>query len=254
VIAELILRGGIPAVRAAVAQQNQNRPDGAPAIDADPLVALAEEMLPAAREAEWRDRAEAARAAINEVGLRDLRAVVTAGDASARDDESKALAAELREGLERRTTAEREAWVAEMTTCLVDGKVVRALRLASRPPDPGTKVPGELLETLRLAAGEALGPATPQDRWAALLDAVIASPVRRTVEPQGLPPDAGPALHLAARQAAGRIPALATLLGVDLPPPPGLRGAPGKGARTTPPPPPRPAPTPPAEESSPADA
>ncbi len=255
VVAELLLRGGVPAVRAAVAQQNQNRPDGAPVIDAEPLVSLAEEMLPKVRQAEWRDRAEAAKAALDEVGLRDLRAIVTAGDASARDDESKALAAELRDGLDRRTTAERDAWLAEMTTCLAEAKVVRALRLSSRPPDPSTKVPPELLEQLRTAASEALGPDTPQDRWAALLEAVIASPVRRSVEPIGLPPQAGPALQLAARQASGRIPALAALLGVDLPPPPGLRPA-ARGARPAPPPPPRPPAAPPAEpavEAAPAE-
>ena len=241
VVAELLLRGGIPAVRVAVAQQNQNRPEGAPVIDADPLVGLAEGLLPAVRQAEWHDRAEAAKATLDEVGLRDLRAIVTAGDTSARDEASKALAAELRTGLERRTTADREAWLSEMATCLSDGKVVRALRLSSRPPDPSTKVPAELLEQLRAAASEALGPDTPQDRWAALLEAVIASPVRRSVEPVGLPPQAGPALQLAARQASGRIPALATLLGVDLPPPPGLRTA-GKGGKAAPPPPPRPRP------------
>lgn len=240
VVAELLLRGGIPAVRAAVSQQNQNRPEGAPTIDADPLVGLAENMLPAVRQAEWRDRAEAAKAALDEVGLRDLRAIVTAADASARDDSSKALAVELRDGLERRTTADRELWIAEMTSCLADGKTVRALRLSSRPPDPSSKVPAELLEQLRTDASAALGPETPQDRWAALLEAVIASPVRRSVEPKGLPPQAGPALQLAARQAAGRIPALAALLGVDLPPPPGPRAGPGKGGRATPPPPPRP--------------
>lgn len=240
VVAELLLRGGIPAVRAAVTQQNQNRIEGAPAIDPEPLVTLAEDLLPGVRQAEWRDRAEAAKAAIDDVGLRDLRAIVTAGDASARDEQAKALAAELRDGLERRTTAEREAWLAEMVSSLADAKVVRALRLSSRPPDPSTKVPAELLEQLRVAASEALSPATPQDRWAALLEAVIASPVRRTVEPTGLPAQAGPALQLAARQASGRIPALATLLGVDLPPPPGLRAAGAKPGRATPPPPPRP--------------
>jgi hypothetical protein len=238
VVAELLLRGGVPAVRAAVSQQNQSRPEGAPVIDADPLVGLAESLLPAVRQAEWRDRAEAAKATLAEVGLRDLRAIVTAGETSARDEGSRALAAELREGLEKRTTADREAWLTEMTTCLSDGKVVRALRLSSRPPDPSTKVPAEVLEQLRAAASEALGPETPQDRWAALLEAVIASPVRRSVEPVGLPPQAGPALQLAARQASGRIPALAKLLGVDLPPPPGLRTAGGKGGRSAPPPPP----------------
>ncbi len=238
VVAELLLRGGVPAVRAAVSQQNQSRPDGAPVIDADPLVGLAESLLPAVRQAEWRDRAEAAKATLSEVGLRDLRAIVTAGDTSARDEESRALASELREGLDKRTTADREAWLTEMTSCLADGKVVRALRLSSRPPDPSTKVPAEVLEQLRAKASEALGPETPQDRWAALLEAVIASPVRRSVEPVGLPPQAGPALQLAARQASGRIPALATLRGVDLPPPPGLRTAGGKAGLSAPPPPP----------------
>ncbi len=121
VVAELILRGGIPAVRAAVAQQNQSRAEGAPAIDAEPLVNLAEEMLPGARQAEWRDRAEAAKAALDEVGLRDLRAIVTAGGASARDDEAKALAAELRVGLESRTDAERVGGRSERSSCLADG-------------------------------------------------------------------------------------------------------------------------------------
>ena len=239
VVAELLLRGGIPAVRAAVAQQNQNRAEGTPVIDAEPLVGLAETMLPSVREAEWRDRAEAAKGIIEEVGLRDLRAIVTASDASARGAEAKELAGNLRDALERRTTAQREEWLAEMATCLADGKVIRAVRLSSRPPDPTTKVPPELLEQLRAAAGEALGPDTPQDQWAALLEAVVASPVRRTVKPRGLPTDARPALQLAAKQASGRIPALAAMLGVDLPPPPGPR--PGRAPRPGPPPPPRPA-------------
>jgi len=238
VVAELLFRGGVPAVRAAVAQQNQNRSEGAPVIDAEPLVGLAEGMLPAVREAEWRDRADAARAIIDEVGLRDLRAIVTAADASARGEEARALAGELRDFLDRRTSAQRDEWLAEMATCLAEGKVIRAVRLSSRPPDPTTKVPAEMLEQLRSAASEALGPDTPQDQWAALLEAVVASPVRRTVQPRGLPAQARPALQLAARQASGRIPALAAMLGVDLPPPPGPR--PGRGPRPTPPPPPRP--------------
>jgi len=236
VVAELLFRGGIPAVRAAVTQQNQNRPDGAPVIDAEPLVGLAEGMLPGVREAEWRDRAEAAKSIIDEVGLRDLRAIVTSADASARGDEAKSLAGELRDALDRRATAQRQEWLAEMASCLAEGKVIRALRLSSRPPDPTTKVPAEQLEELRSAASEALGPDTSQDQWAALLEAVVASPVRRTVQPKGLPADARPALQLAARQASGRIPALATMLGVDTPPPPGPR--PGRAPRPTPPPPP----------------
>lgn len=233
VIAEQLFRGGIPAVRAAVKTQNEARAEGTPSISAEPLMVLAEELLPSVREAEWRDRAEAAKAIIDEVGLRDLRAVVTASEAAARGEDARALAAELREALDRRLTAQRDEWVAEITTCLGDGRLVRALRLSSRPPDPTTKLTPELLEQLSGAAGEAMAPDAPGDRWGTLLEAVLASPVRRTVKPAGLPAQASPALVSQAKQAVGRVPALSAMLGVDMPPPPGRRPVPA---------PPRPSP------------
>lgn len=226
VIAEQLFRGGIPAVRAAIRTQNDARPEGSPPISAEPLVALAEELLPRVREADWRDRAEAARGILDEVGLRDLRAVVTASDAAARGDEARRLAAELREGLERRLASEREEWLGEIVGCLGDGRVVRALRLSARPPDPATKLEPELLERLSAAAGEAMAPGAPADQWGTLLEAVVASPVRRTVRPAGLPQNATPALLSQAKQAVGRVPALSSMLGVDMPPPPGRRPVP----------------------------
>src|SRR5437660_1085855 len=82
-----VLRGGIPAVRQAIDTQNEQlRAGGQPAIKADPLLALAEELLPRLKSAEWQDRAEAARAAGDDISLRDLRSVVTSADA-ARDDD-----------------------------------------------------------------------------------------------------------------------------------------------------------------------
>jgi hypothetical protein len=69
-----------------------------------------------------------------------------------------------------------------------------------------------------------------------LLDAVAASPVRRTVKPRGLPAEAGDDVVLKAKQSAGRLPALAPLLGIDMPPPPG----PVRRPPPPPPPPPRP--------------
>ena len=89
---------------------------------------------------------------------------------------------------------------------------------------------------------------TPVDRWAALLEAVAASPVRRSVKPAGLPADAPEALIQAAKQAAGRVPALAQLLGIDMPPPPGpLRPVPPQGRRPARPPQPPKPPKPPEE-------
>ena len=220
-IAEQVLRGGIPAVRQAVAQQNaQLREQGQPEVKAEPLVAMAEQLLPQLKAAEWRDRAEAAAKDVDEIALRDLRSVVAGADA-ARDDETRLLAGKLRDALERRIEAQRERWTSEIAAALDEGRLVRALRLSARPPDPGSRFPAELALRLGQAAGEAMSPDVTPERWATLLDAVAASPVRRSVKPAGLPAEADQEVLQAARQAAGRIPALATLLGIDMPPPPG---------------------------------
>ncbi|MHB1584975.1 MAG: hypothetical protein ACYC0E_14615, partial [Acidimicrobiales bacterium] len=53
------------------------------------------------------------------------------------------------------------------------------------------------------------------------LDAVVESPVRRTVKPSGIPPVGE--VQAAARAAAGLVPELAKLLGLRIPPPPPRR-------------------------------
>ncbi|HVF15064.1 MAG TPA: hypothetical protein VM942_10720 [Acidimicrobiales bacterium] len=257
-VAEQILRGGIPAVRQAVEEQNaQAREVGGPEIKVDALLAVAEELLPALRAAEWRDRAEAAVVIVDEISVRDLRAVVSGAD-TARDEEGRALASRLREALDRRSAAERQSWVDEIVSSLGDGRIVRALRISGRPPEPGMRFPAELAQRLSEAAGEALTPDTAPDRWAAVLEAVLASPVRRTIAPKGLPAEPGEALTKALRLAGPRLPAVAALLGdpPGLPPrrpprPPGPRVVsdptrpPGRPATPPPgrpgiPPPPRP--------------
>ncbi len=236
-IAEQVLRGGIPAVRTAIhLEREKATAEGRTAPNADALLAIAEELLPKLRAAEWRDRAEAAAKIADEISLRDLRSVVTGADV-ARDDEGRQLAASLREALERRVEALRQEWVGEVTQNLEEGRVVRALRLAARPPEPAARVPAELATQLAEAAGRAMAPDTPPERWAALLEAVAASPVRRSVKPAGLPADAPEDLLQAARQSSGRIPALAPMLGIAMPPPPGpLRpaGRPRPGPATRP--------------------
>ena len=54
-----------------------------------------------------------------------------------------------------------------------------------------------------------------------MLDAVVLSPVRRTVKPTGIPADE--VARQAARHAAGSVPALAKLLGLQDPAPPPRR-------------------------------
>ena len=114
----------------------------------------------------------------------------------------------------------RQQWTGEIAKHLDENRVVRALRLAARPPEPSARMDAELTQRLSDAAGEAMGSDTPADRWLALIDAVSASPVRRSVKPAGLPADPTPELRRAAHQQSGRIPALAAMLGVAIPPPP----------------------------------
>ncbi|MBM3663206.1 MAG: hypothetical protein FJW94_10055, partial [Actinobacteria bacterium] len=79
-VAEQLLLGGLPAVRAAVAQENTKAiTEGRPEMPAAQVEAIAERLLHRTRDADWRDRAEAALRIIDEVDLRDLRSVVVAG-------------------------------------------------------------------------------------------------------------------------------------------------------------------------------
>ena len=162
---------------------------------------------------------EAAAADVDNISLRDLRSVVTGSDV-ARDEETRALATTLREALEARVTRMHDEWAGEITTLLDEGRVVRAVRLSSRPPEPSARLPVELAGRLAEAAGQAMNPESSSDLWASLLDAVAASPIRRSVVPAGLPENASPDLRKATHQQSGNIPALAKLLGVSIPPPP----------------------------------
>jgi hypothetical protein len=220
-IAQQLMRGGIPAVRTALYfERERARAEGRPEPSTEGVLAIAESLASRVKAAEWHDRAEAAVRLGDELPTRDLRLLVNGSD-QARDEPSRALAATLREMLERRTEAHRQSWEAEVAKLLDEGQVLKALRLSARPPDPGAKFSAALATRLRDAAGLALAPEVPAERWLALLQAAADSPVRRAVKPVGLPEKAAPEVLEAARQQCGRVPALAPLLGLPVPPPPG---------------------------------
>jgi hypothetical protein len=249
-IAQQLLRGGIPAVRTALHfERERAREEGRPEPSTEGVLAIAESLVSRVKAAEWRDRAEAALKAGDDLAMRDLRSLVSGSDA-ARDEASREFVVALREMLERRVEAHRTEWANEVTKHLDDGHVLRALRLSSRPPDPGARFSAELATRLRDSASAALSPSAPADKWLATLLAVVDSPVRRTVRPEGLPANPTAELIDTARQQCGRVPALAPLLGLSVPPPPGparphlLVKAPAqypprrpKAARRPPPPP-----------------
>lgn len=268
-IAEQVLRGDIPAVRQAIEKENEGRAErGETPINGDELLSLAESLRPRLRTADWRDRADAALADIAELDLRDLRSVVVAADSAARDEETRAMAAQLREALSRRVDAEHAAWQGELAEALDGSRVVRALRLSSRPPKAGTILPGDMTAKLAAEAAAALTSEVTQDRWAIVLDALAYSPVRQAVTPTSLPAEPGAELVAVVRKLASRLPAIAAAFGIEAPPTPPRGRAPRRGgappgrsaARTGRPPRPstapagRPPPPPPAPTAAPSTA
>jgi len=216
VIAEQVLRGGVPAVRQAVDKQNeQARAQGHPEVKADPLVAIAERLLPRLRTAEWHDRAEAALASVDEVDLRDLRSVVVAAETAAKSDETRDLANQLREALARRVDEEQSAWLDELKANLDAGRVVRSLRLSSRPPKAGAPLPAEVAVRLVEAANASLTGDTGPDRWSTVLDALSFSPVRQQVKPESLPEKPSDDLLGAVTRVSDRLPQIAALFGIE---------------------------------------
>ena len=223
-LAQILARDGIPGVRAALEVQNQATEEaGQPGIPADLLLKLAERIHPAIRTADWQDRADAALAGIEEVDLRDLRSVVVAAELAFKTDENRSLADRLREALTARVDREHQAWLAEVTTALADDRVVRALRLSSRPPKAGAPLPGPILDGLAAMADASLTSDTGQDRWATVLDAVALSPVHLRVVPAGLPAEPGDQLLDAVKRVSMSVPAIAAAFGIEPTAPPRAR-------------------------------
>ena len=215
-IAEQVLKGGIPAVRAAIDEQNAAaKAAGNPPVKADALLALAESIVPKARVAEWLDRAEAAIEQIDTVDLRDLRSVVTKAESAAKDEQSRELAEKLRTGLASRLEKEQAAWLAEIVELLDDDRVVRALNVSSRPPKAGTPLPTDLSERLTAAASAALTDQIGAKRWSTVLEALALSPVHNKVEPASIPATPNEELVAAVTKVSMQVPQIAAKFGIE---------------------------------------
>jgi hypothetical protein len=226
-VAEQLLRGGIPGLRRAIEEQNTRaKAEGRAEVDPQLLLSMADELLPKMNLAAWKDRAVAARAADRDCPLRELRAVVAAASTVNVDEEGRELQSTLRKSLETRVTALREGWLSRIGKGLDDGRVIDALQVASRAPDPSMRLPAELAVRLSDSAGAAMRADLDDQSWLQILQAVVASPVRRTVKPAALPAGETEEVRNAARSAAGSVPQLARLLGLPIPPPPGPRRGP----------------------------
>lgn len=216
-----VLRDGIPGVRAIAEKQIKAATEaGTPKIKTDALLAAAEKILPSLKAAEWLDRAEAAKAGVDDVDLRDLRSVVAAGSTQAKGAEAKALATELSEAVTARVDGEHRKWLAELTETLAEGRTVRALRLSSRPPKAGAPIPSEIAQKLTEQSNESLTSDTGHDRFATVLDAVAFSPVHTQVRPASIPAAPSDQLLADIKRLSMRIPDIAKMFGIEPTPPP----------------------------------
>ena len=233
-LAREVLRGGVPGVRRSIERMNAKAAgESLPPIKSDPVLALAEQLAPVLKAAEWHDRADAALVGIAKIDLRDIRSVIAAADRAARDDETRALAESLRAGLAQRLEVDHRKWLDELANTISEGRTVRALRISSRPPKPGSPLPPDMAERLAALAAADLNPTANQQRWATVVDSIALSPVRTQVIPAGIPTKPGDELVAAIRRLANRVPQIATLFGIQ-------PESPRHGGLRPPPPPPAP--------------
>jgi hypothetical protein len=220
-------------VRQAIEKQNDElKAEGKSQVAAEPLLEIAERLRHRSQAAAWRDRADAALAQVDELDLRDLRSVVNAADDGGRDEEARNVAAQLREALANRVEKEQAAWVEEVAENLREGRVVRALRLSSRPPKAGSPLPPDISTQLVEATSAALTSETGPQRWATVLDALAFSPIRRRVVPASLPDKLGAELRGIIARLGTRLPEIAHIFDItpeDAPSRPPRRSRPGAG-------------------------
>jgi hypothetical protein len=219
-IAEKVLMGGVPAVRAAVEEQNKKAvAEGREKVPADGLVQIAEQLLPRLRVAEWRDRALSAETIIEEIDLRDLRSIVVSADQLvAIDEATRGLVAKMKQALVVRQETEIRNWLEDIATATKVGRVVRALRLSSQPPKAGVPFPPGLAVELVDATVAGMTADAPSERWITLLEAAAFSPVHGKVLPPAVPTVISEDLLKTVTRLGPLMPQLAALFGVMVDP------------------------------------
>ena len=218
-VAEQLLRGGMPAVRAAVAEQNKNATaQGRTTIDATTIDRIAEELLGRTNLALWKDRAAGAVGAGRELRLRDLRAVVTSAKTVSLDESARAQQKELQAALTARLEHLRTQWNERLEAAVTSKNVKEALSLVARPPDMSTRVSADMAAKVVAIASEALTAEQDPTLWKEIVTLTIDTSIRRNVKPLGIPSD--DSCKAMAIHNAGAIPELAKLLGMRVPPPP----------------------------------
>jgi hypothetical protein len=218
-VAEQLLRGGMPAVRAAVELQNKNASSqGRPTVDPTTIDRIAEDLLKTTNLALWKDRAGGAIGAGRELRLRDLRAVVTSAKTVSLDDEARTQLKELQGALTARVEHLRTQWNEKLEAAITSKNVKEALGLVARPPDVSTRVSADAAGRVVALVSETLSAELDPKVWNEIVELTADTSIRRNVKPLGIPSDESS--RSVAVHNAGAIPELAKLLGMKVPPPP----------------------------------
>ena len=208
-IAEILLQKGLPGLRESIDVQNKTaKKAGEPEIPEDILLNLAEQIYPNLRTAEWLDRADGALRGMETIDLRDIRSVIVASDNVQKNNEVKSLAEKLKEGFNKRVETDQQNWLKEVISTLKEGRVVRALRLSSRPPKAGFPLPEDLLNSLTEATNAALAADVTQSRWGTIAEAAAFSPIHDRVVPEGVPENPSEELTKIIRRISSKAPSI----------------------------------------------
>lgn len=223
-VAEQLLRGGLPAVRTAVAEQNKMATaQGRPTVNAEAIDRIANDLLGKANLASWKDRAGGAQSAGKELRLRDLRAVVTSAKTVNLDDEARTMLTDLKTQLTNKVEHLTNEWNGKIAAALESKDALLAVTLASRPPEFRLQVASATASAIATLVSETLSDSLDSATWIALVQAAAASPMHRSIKPAGIPAD--DAVRAEAVKVAGNIPEIAKMLGMKVPPPPPARTA-----------------------------
>ena len=208
-IAEILLQKGLPGLRESIDVQNKTaKKAGEPEIPEDILLKFAEQIYPNLRTAEWLDRADGALRGMETIDLRDIRSVIVASDNVQKNNEVKSLAEKLKEGFNKRVETDQQNWLKEVISTLKEGRVVRALRLSSRPPKAGFPLPEDLLNSLTEATNAALAADVTQSRWGTIAEAAAFSPIHDRVVPEGVPENPSEELTKIIRRISSKAPSI----------------------------------------------
>ena len=215
-VAEILVQKGIPGLRDSIKAQNEvANKAGEPEIPEELLLKLAEHVYSDLRTAEWLDRADGALRGIETVDLRDIRSVIVASENVQKNDEVRLLAEKLKEGFNKRVDTDQKNWLKEVISTLKEGRVVRALRLSSRPPKAGYPLPEDLLNSLTEATNNALSADVTQSRWGTIAEAAAFSPVHDRVVPVGAPENPNEELLKIIRRISSKAPSIVSAFDVS---------------------------------------